>query len=153
MSLAKSAPVCGQLSITFHRLEVRLEEGSKDLPAVRTGGALELDGARVAYGRPRLVDEDAVGRATDAQTQLLALRTTIPIIGGVVRERFGGEVVRALTEVWQGHEGADAVVFQALDVLDGAVGRVAGGLFRSELPAEARPAPEDRSPSRGRGRA
>src|SRR3990172_6701692 len=91
MSLAESAPVCRQLSVTFHRVEVGLEEGSKDLASVRAGGALELDRARVAHGRLRLVDEDAVGGATDAQAQLLALRTEIPIVGRVVGERFGGE--------------------------------------------------------------
>src|SRR3990172_2082796 len=111
MSLAKSSPVSRQLSISLHSVQVGLKEGPKDLAAVRAGGALVLDGARVAHGCLRLVDEHAVGRATDAQAQLLPLRTEIPIVGRVVGERLGGEVVGALAEIRQGHQGANAVVF------------------------------------------
>ena len=39
-----------------------------------------------------------------------------------------------------GYEGADAVVFEALDAFDGPVGSIAGSLAGSASPREARPA-------------
>src|SRR3990172_295849 len=134
-------PLVGwQLTVALHSVDVGLIEGAEDVPAVGAGSALALDRAGIADGSLGLVDEDVVAITANPEAQLLALGTDIAVIDRVIGERLGGQVASALAEVRKGHEGADAVVLQALDVFDGPVGSVAGGMAGSESPAEARPA-------------
>jgi hypothetical protein len=137
LALAHRLLVGRRVVVGAHPLEMRLHEMPVDLAAVVARRAAGFHWAGIADDRvcPVL---DLLGVVLLAiRTQRLTLRAPIPVVFGIVGELARAEIRPLLLLVRQGDIGADAHVFHCLDVLQRAVGGVAGHLPWPQLPTEA----------------
>ena len=122
-----------------HAVEVLDVQGPLDLAPLAALGAGSLQRAGIAGGGVSPVDHDAFGVLGCPSPEHLAFGAAVLVALGIVGEARGAIERRPLVEVRQRDVGADLLILDVDDVLDGPVGRVAGHLVGSDLPAEADP--------------
>src|SRR5215213_11480735 len=125
--------------VTAHFFEVVLIKGAVDDATVVAGGALGLHSTRVAGCRVSPIDYLFLGVLGLATREALPLRTAVGVLLRIVGERALPEERGPAIEIGQGEERPDPGVLNRHDVLNRAVGRVAGDLSGTQLAAEADP--------------
>src|SRR4051794_38835895 len=120
-------------------LPILLIERPVELPPLTAISALGADRARLTRFRRRLVDSDPADIVVAPQAEHRPLRATIDILRRIVGEVALAEEGAILPPIWERHIGANPARRQPLEILAGAIGRVAHDPFGSHLPAKADP--------------
>jgi hypothetical protein len=120
------------LVVGAHAVEVLDVQGPMDLAPLTAHGASRFERAGIADGGVSAVDHDAFGVLGFPSPKHLAFGAAVLVVLRIVGEAGRSIERRPLVEVRQRDVGVDLLVFDADDVLDRAVGRVAGCKLRDE---------------------
>ena len=125
------------LLVAPHPFEIAGMEGPMHLPTLITGGTLRFEWTRITSGGIGAVLCLLRFILHPREVQGLALGADREIVRGVISE-LGGSIIGPLVlPVRQGNIGADVLVLNGLDVLNGSIFGVASHLTGVQFPAEA----------------
>ena len=107
------------------------------LTTLITRGTLRFEWTRITSSSVGTVLCFLPGIRHASKVQQLAVWAEIVVMLGIIGKLSGSEIGPLVFPVRQGNIGADALVLNGFDVLDGAIFRVASHLARMQLPPEA----------------
>src|SRR6266699_3695666 len=137
LALVESPLIGKRLGVASHSFEVASMERAMHLSTSVTGSTLGLEWTRITGHCLRAVFRFFCLVLHPREMQRLTVGADVEIVRGVIGELGGSIIRRHMLPIRQRDVGANALIFQSLDVLDGSVFGVAGGLARPQMPSEA----------------
>src|SRR6266487_4377284 len=135
-SLVQGFLVGQGLLVAPHPFEIVCVEGSVHLPTLITGGTLRFEWTRITGGCVCSVFRLFYLVLHPPEMQRLTVGADVAIVRGVIRELGGSIISRHMLPIRERDVGANALIFQGLDVLDGSVFGVACCLSWSQKLSE-----------------
>src|SRR5260370_34364090 len=138
LALVESPLIGKRLGVASHSFEVASMERAMHLPIRVTRSTLGRERTSVTSRRLCSVFRLFCLVLHPREMQWLPVGADVEIVRGVIRELGGSIIRRHMLPIRQRDVGADALIFESLNILDGSIFGIAGDLAGPQMPAEAR---------------